>query len=129
MNDKKNSSSLRFWVLVWGLGFIGQLVCGVLLTPLCARETDFSAPVLAAVLALGTVQVGGAYILFSRGIRRTPPVTASLITGLEPILNPLWVALFFGETLTALSAVGSVIVVGSILAYNVWMARHGRSDA
>ena len=29
MNDKKNSSSLRFWVLVWGLGFIGQLVWNV----------------------------------------------------------------------------------------------------
>ncbi|MBR5345239.1 MAG: EamA family transporter [Clostridia bacterium] len=103
--------------------FLGQLACGILFTPLCALETDFSAPVMASVFALGAIQVGGAYILFSYGIRRTPPITASLITGMEPILNPLWVALFYGESLTPLSVVGSVIVVGSILGYNVWMAK------
>ncbi len=104
--------------------FLGQLTAGVLLTPLCFRETDFSPPVLAAVIALGTVQVGGAYILFSIGIRRTPPVTASLITGMEPIMNPLWVALFYGEAVSTLSVIGSVIVVGSIVLYNVWLARN-----
>ncbi len=105
--------------------FLGQLAAGIILTPLCASETDFSAPVLLAVLALGAVQVGGAYILFSEGIKRTPPVTASLITGLEPILNPLWVALFYGEKVSALSAVGGVIVVGSIVVYNVLLAKRG----
>ena len=103
--------------------FFGQLAAGLIFTPLCFRETDFSAPTLLAVLALGAVQVGLAYILFSEGIRRTPPVTASLITGLEPILNPLWVALFYGENLTPLSVVGAVIVVGSIVAYNVGNAK------
>ena len=33
------------------------------------EETDFSLPVVAAVAALGVVQVGGAYILFSIGIK------------------------------------------------------------
>lgn len=103
--------------------FLGQLAAGLIFTPLCVREQDFSAPTVAAVLALGIVQVGGAYILFSRGIGHTPPVTASLITGMEPILNPLLVAAFYGERVSALSAVGSVIVVGSIVAYNVWLAR------
>ena len=101
--------------------FLGQLAAGVILTPLCAGETDFTAPTLAAVAALGVIQVGGAYILFSEGIKNTPAVTASLITGLEPIMNPLWVAIFYGETLSSLSAVGSVIVVGAIVIYNVLM--------
>ena len=103
--------------------FLGQLAAGLLFTPLCFAETDFSLPTVAAVLALGVVQVGGAYILFSEGIRNTPPVTASLITGLEPIMNPTWVALFYGETLSLLSLIGSVIVIGSIVAYNVVLAR------
>ena len=103
--------------------FLGQLTAGIVFTPLCAAETEFSAPVLLAVLALGAVQVGGAYILFSEGIKWTPPVTASLITGMEPILNPMWVALFYGERISALSLAGSVIVVGSIIAYNVFLAR------
>ncbi len=103
--------------------FIGQLAAGLIFTPLCFRETDFSAPVTAAILALGVIQVGGAYILFSIGIRHTPPITASLITGMEPILNPLLVAAFYGEAVSALSVAGSVIVVFSIVAYNVWLAR------
>ena len=107
--------------------FLGQLTAGVLLTPLCFGETDFSAPTLAAVIALGAVQVGGAYILFSLGIKHTPPVTASLITGMEPIMNPLWVALFYGEAVSALSIVGSVIVIGSIVLYNVWLAKKNQA--
>ena len=103
--------------------FLGQLAAGLALTPLCLRETDFSSSVTASVIALGVVQVGGAYILFSIGIRNTPPVTASLITGMEPIMNPLLVAAFYGERITALSVVGSVIVVCSILAYNIWLAK------
>ena len=116
MNAGKNADALSSC-------FLGQLAAGVLFTPLCASETDFSLPVLAAVAALGIVQVGGAYILFSEGIRNTPPVAASLITGLEPIMNPTWVALFYGETISGLSLIGAVIVVGAILAYNIKMNR------
>lgn len=108
--------------------FLGQLAAGVLFTPLVFRETDFSAPVLLAVLALGAVQVGGAYILFSIGIKNTPPTAASLITGMEPIMNPLWVALFYGESVSRLSLIGSVIVVGSIVAYNVILAKRGKAE-
>lgn len=109
--------------------FLGQLAAGLMFTPLCFRETDFSLPVLLPVLALGVIQVGGAYILFSIGIRNTPPVTASLITGMEPIMNPLLVAAFYGETITALSVVGCVIVFCSILGYNLWLAKKQRNAA
>ena len=103
--------------------FLGQLAAGIIFTPLCFGETDFSLPVMAAVIALGVVQVGEAYILFSAGIRHTPAVTASLLTGMEPILNPLLVALFYGERVSTLSIIGSVIVVCSILAYNILLSR------
>ena len=116
MNTGKNADALSS-------SFLGQLAAGLLLTPLCFRETDFSAQTVAAVLTLGIVQVGGAYVLFSLGIQRTKPVTASLITGMEPIMNPLWVAIFYGERLSALSLAGSVIVVGSILAYNLYKTK------
>ena len=109
--------------------FLGQLTAGVLLTPLCFRETAFSLPVVASVAALGVIQVGCAYILFSIGIRNTPPVTASLITGLEPVLNPLLVAAFYGERVSGLSMAGCVVVVCSILAYNVWLAKQKSGTA
>ena len=116
MNTGENADALSS-------SFFGQLAAGLIFTPLCLRETDFSLPVMAAVIALGVIQVGGAYILFSIGIEHTPPVTASLITGMEPILNPLWVAIFYGERISPLSMIGAVIVVASIIGYNVWLAR------
>lgn len=103
--------------------FLGQLAAGLAMTPLCFGETDFTAQTLAAVIALGVIQVGGAYVLFSIGIKNTPPVTASLITGLEPIMNPLLVAVFYGETVSTLSIIGSVIVVCTIMVYNFLLAR------
>ena len=109
--------------------FLGQLTAGVLLTPLCFRETAFSLPVVASVAALGVIQVGCAYILFSIGIRNTPPVTASLITGLEPVLNPLLVAAFYGEQVSGLSVAGCMVVVCSILAYNIWLAKQKSGTA
>ena len=99
--------------------FLSQLISGLIFAPLCLRETDFSRPVLATVLILGVVQVGVAYILFSIGIRRTNAVTASLIAGLEPVMNPIWVALFYGENVSLPAIVGAAIVIGAILIYNV----------
>ena len=99
--------------------FFGQLACGVFLTPLVLRETAFSAQVLIPVILLGTVQVGIAYIFFTTGTKYTDPVTASIINALEPILNPVLVAVFYGEVLGKMSLIGAVIVLGGILFYNL----------
>ena len=121
MNAGKNADALSSC-------FLGQLASGLIFTPFCFRETDFSFyPTLTFVLLLGIVQLGGAYILFSEGIKNTPPVTAALITGLEPITNPILVALFYHEKVSVLAIIGSVIVVGSILVYNIRLAKKGAS--
>ncbi len=49
------------------------------------------------LLYLGVVQLGFAYWLFIKGVRRVPAAEASLICMLEPVLNPVWVLLGFGE--------------------------------
>ena len=99
--------------------FYGQIACGVFLSPLVVHETDFSAPVLISVFLLGAVQVGLAYIFFTFGTKYTDPVTASIINALEPILNPILVAVFYGEMLGRISIVGAVIVLCGILYYNL----------
>ncbi len=112
MNASENSDAMSSV-------FFGQLAAALLFAPFCIGETDFSFVPITAILVLGIFQVGLAYIFLSLGIRYTPPVTASLITGLEPVLNPIWVAVFYKEKITPLSLVGAVIVVGAIVGYNV----------
>ena len=103
--------------------FFGQLLCGICLSPLVIKETDFSLPVLLAVFFLGAVQVGLAYIFFTTGTKYIDPLTASIINALEPILNPVLVGIFYGEKLGTLSLIGAVIVLCGILYYNIREAR------
>ena len=117
MNTAKEADALSS-------SFLGQLMAGVLFVPFCFKETDFTMPTVMTVLVLGLVQVGLAYICLSIGIRRTNAVTASLITGLEPVLNPVWVALVYGERISGLAMIGAVIVVGAILIYNFGMTQN-----
>ena len=109
--------------------FLGQLLCGIVLSPLILKETDFSAPVLRSVFFLGAVQVGLAYILFTYGTKYIDPLTASIINAIEPILNPVLVAVFYGETLGPLSFAGAAIVICGILYYNISEARSAKPQA
>ncbi len=99
--------------------FFGQLACGIFLSPMVMKETVFTPTVLVCIFLLGAVQVGIAYIFFTTGTKYTDPVTASIINALEPILNPVLVAVFYGEMLGKLSLVGAAIVLCGILFYNL----------
>jgi drug/metabolite transporter (DMT)-like permease len=67
------------------------------------------------LLALGVVQLGIPYILYSLAIRRVTALEAILIPMLEPILNPLWVLLAQGEEPGPWSLVGGALVLGAVL--------------
>ena len=108
--------------------FFGQLLCGICLTPLVTQETDFSAGVLTAVFFLGAIQVGLAYIFFTTGTKYIDPLTASIINALEPILNPVLVAVFYGEKLGALSLIGAAVVLCGILYYNIKEAAQAKDQ-
>lgn len=108
--------------------FFGQLICGVM-APAVLKETVFTPEVLLAVFVLGAVQVGLAYIFFTTGTKYTDPVTASIINALEPILNPVLVAVFYGEMLGNMALVGAVIVIAGIMYYNVSKALERKTAA
>ncbi len=104
---------------------IGQMASVLIGIPNVLQQTDFSFPTLLLVIILGVFQLGLAYILFSKGLDHTPPVTASLITGIEPILNPVLVAVFYHETISLMALAGGIIVFVSIIIYNVYKSSQG----
>ena len=75
--------------------------------------------VLLAVLGLGLLQQAAGHLFFAAGIKKTPAVTASLISGIEPILNPVLVAVFYHEMLSPLCLFAAGLVLAAILYYNV----------
>lgn len=98
---------------------LGQAMGGLIGLPWLVQETQFDAATMTAAIALGVFQLGFAYIFFTTGIKYAPPVSASLVTGIEPILNPVLVAIVLGEMISPLSLLGGVIVFVSIMVYNV----------
>ncbi len=108
--------------------FWGDVCSAVVGLPFLVKETDFSPISMTSLIILGAFQVGVAYILMCEGLKTTPAVTASLISGIEPVLNPLLVAVFYHETIGPLSLVGAVIVVLSIIIYNIAKERINHDD-
>ena len=121
MNDMPDSDPISsiFW------GYVISAAVGL---PFLGYETSFPKTALASLLVLGVFQVAVAHILMVEGLKTTPPVTASLVSGIEPVLNPILVAVFYHEMIGPLSLVGAMIVVGSVVLYNVILARQTTAD-
>ena len=105
---------------------LSMLLNFVIALPFIARGITWEPLPWLAITLLGVFQIGLAYVLFSIGIRTTAPVAASLIAAIEPILNPVWVALFQGELPGPWAVAGGVLVLGAVVAYNVLTARNTR---
>ncbi|HNM78010.1 MAG TPA: DMT family transporter [Tepidiformaceae bacterium] len=83
---------------------------------------------MAGLAFLGVVQIGFAYLLFSYGVAYVQALEASLIGMLEPVLNPVWVFLFLGESPGWWAVLGGAIIVGAVTVRTI-AAERGRTDA
>ena len=109
--------------------FWGNVCSALIGLPWLMGETSVSSVTLLSLVVLGVFQVGLAYILLTLGLARTSAVTASLVSGIEPILNPILVALIYHETIGPVSLVGAVIVIGGVVGYNVWKTKADAAQA
>lgn len=99
--------------------FLGQVISAAIGIRFVFLETDFGVMSLTGIILLGVFQLALAYIFMAKGLEQINAVTASLTTAIEPILNPLIVAIFWHELIQPLSFVGAAIVIVSIVVYNV----------
>ena len=79
------------------------------------------ATIWAAVLALGILCTGVAYVMYFRLVLRVGAAYAASVTFLIPVFGMLWGALFLHESVSASMLVGSaVILAGTALAGGQW---------
>jgi len=71
---------------------------------------------IAAIIALGVVQLGFSYWLYARAIRHVTALEAVIIPIVEPILNPVWVFLVSGEKPSRWALLGGLIVITAVTA-------------
>lgn len=116
LNDMPDSDAISsvFW---------GDVISAVTGLPFLLGESDFSFVPMLSLVILGVFQVALGYILLTIGLKTTPSVTASLVSGIEPVLNPILVAVFYGEKMGNLALVGAAVVIGGVVGYNILRQR------
>ena len=116
MINLQRTQSLSPVYLTW----VNNIACTLLLLWLVKSQLALSLNEILILAVMGAVQLGLPYFLFSNGLRTISLQEASLIALIEPVLNPLWVALVVGEIpSTATIAGGGMILVGLGVRY-VW---------
>lgn len=68
----------------------------------------------AGLFFLGIFQIGIAGIFMAFGLARLGALESVLITSLEPVLNPVWVLIFFGEKPGPFAICGGIAIVAMI---------------
>ena len=98
----------------FALMLANNLVATLALLGLTYGELSVSVTELAALACLGVVQFAFAHFFFFRSIEHIPVQEASLICLVEPVLNPLWVALWVGELPSLATFIGGGMILGGL---------------
>lgn len=102
----------------------GHLLTAIIGVPFAILGGAHFSPVsITIILILGIFQLGIPYILYGLAVRQLSPLACSLISAVEPLLNPIWVFLFQGERPGLFALIGGIVVIGSVVAWTVWSSK------
>ena len=67
-----------------------------------------------SISGMGVVQIGIAYWLYGAAVGHMPALRSTLLATIEPVVNPLWVAVFKGEWPTRWAVAGGAIILVAV---------------
>jgi len=94
--------------------FYGNIIVVIFLFPSMFEIQSISTSDFSMLAFLGIFQIGIAYAIFSYGLKRIYAVEASLISMIEPVLNPVWVLIWYGEIPSFFAIIGGIIILVAI---------------
>ncbi len=106
---RKNKKEYQFASI-----FYGNIIITIFTFPFMLSLKDISFHDFWMVAFLGIFQIGVAYAIFSYGLKRVLAIEASLISMIEPVLNPVWVYFGYGEIPSFFAIIGGLIILSTI---------------
>jgi drug/metabolite transporter (DMT)-like permease len=94
--------------------FYGNILVSIICIPFLFDMKPLSFDDIWMVTFLGVFQIAFAYALFSYGLKRILAVEASIISMFEPVLNPVWVLIGYGEMPSFFAAIGGGIIIVAV---------------
>ena len=107
---RKNKKEYQFSSI-----FYGNILVFLFCIPYMFDMKSLSLNNFLMVSYLGIFQIGVAYIIFSYGLKRILAIEASLLSMIEPVLNPVWVFLGYGESPSFMAITGGLIIITAIM--------------
>jgi DME family drug/metabolite transporter len=106
---KKNEPQYQQSSIFWG-----NIIVAIVCLPFVTSLEVLTVSDLWMVTFLGVFQIAFAYAFFVAGLKRVYAVEASIIAMVEPVFNPVWVFIGYGEV-PAISAIfGGLIIIIAI---------------
>jgi DME family drug/metabolite transporter len=106
---RKNEDKYQFSSI-----FYGNVIVAIVCIPFLPGIQDVNLRNLSMVSFLGVFQIGLAYAVFSYGLRRVLAIEASILALMEPVFNPVWVFIGYGEAPSFLAIIGGIIILSAI---------------
>ncbi len=106
---RKNKKEYQFSSI-----FYGNVLVALICFPSIFSIQNFNIKNVLMVTYLGIFQIGIAYAIFSYGLKKVYAIEASLISMIEPVLNPVWVFLGYGEIPSITAIFGGIIIISAI---------------
>lgn len=94
--------------------FYGNIFVAIICIPFLFDLKPLSFNDIWMVTFLGVFQIAIAYAFFSYGLKRILAVEASIISMFEPVLNPVWVMIGYGEVPSITASIGGAIIIIAI---------------
>ncbi len=97
----------------------GNLVAALACLPFALGVAAADAGDWLVIAYLGIFQIGLAYALFTRAMRRVPAVQASLLLMIEPALSPVWAWIVHGEQPGPWALTGGAVIIAGTIVWSV----------
>ena len=109
-NDQQYQQSSIFW---------GNIIVAIVCIPFLVSVETVTASDLIMVSFLGVFQIAIAYAFFASGLKRVLAVEASIISMIEPVLNPVWVLIGYAEVPSLTAIIGGLIILSAIVVRSI----------
>jgi drug/metabolite transporter (DMT)-like permease len=114
-----DSDAVRYTGILLGHSLCGILgIIGLFIYPFHPTGAE-----IGYIFLLGIAQIAIPYILLAIASKHCPALASNLISMLEPLLNPVWVMLFYGETPGTFALLGSAVIIGAVVIWTIADAR------
>lgn len=99
---------------------LAHIFCSAIGIPCLAfTENTVNVKGVALIAILGVVQLGIPYILYALASNKCSTISCVVISALEPVFNPVWVAIFVHEVPSPLAIVSGLFLIGVITVYSI----------